>query len=171
MNAHSTPPNIPPTPRFKPTPRFHRWLAGFGQTTATALLLLLTFSAGNAAAQVATNCISVICPPQVITNWICNDVAQPVPYPLVVSNSCPNLPFAVVCNPPAGTPLPPGATTVNCTVTAGGAVVANCRFTVRVLIDDVPPELTQARLWLVESSRIGFAIGLDLLGVSAPESM
>ncbi len=36
---------------------------------------------------------------------------------------------------------------------------------------DVPPELTQARLWLVEAARIGFAIGLDLLGVSAPESM
>jgi arginyl-tRNA synthetase len=30
---------------------------------------------------------------------------------------------------------------------------------------------TQARLWLVESTRIGLAIGLDLLGVSAPDSM
>jgi arginyl-tRNA synthetase len=41
----------------------------------------------------------------------------------------------------------------------------------RVLGDDVPPGTTQARLWLVESTRIGLAIGLDLLGVSAPESM
>ncbi|HET8618640.1 MAG TPA: arginine--tRNA ligase [Acidimicrobiales bacterium] len=41
----------------------------------------------------------------------------------------------------------------------------------RVLGDDVPPALTQARLWLVEASRIGFAVGLDLLGVAAPESM
>ena len=40
-----------------------------------------------------------------------------------------------------------------------------------VMGDGVSPELTQARLWLVESSRIGFAIGLDLLGVSAPETM
>lgn len=39
------------------------------------------------------------------------------------------------------------------------------------VIGDVPAELTQARLWLVESARIGFAIGLDLLGVSAPEQM
>jgi arginyl-tRNA synthetase len=39
------------------------------------------------------------------------------------------------------------------------------------VIGDVPPALTQARLWLVESARIGFAIGLDLLGVSAPERM
>ena len=39
------------------------------------------------------------------------------------------------------------------------------------VIGDVPAELTQARLWLVESARVGFAIGLDLLGVSAPESM
>ena len=39
------------------------------------------------------------------------------------------------------------------------------------VIGDVPPEVTQARLWLVEAARIGFAIGLDLLGVSAPERM
>jgi arginyl-tRNA synthetase len=41
----------------------------------------------------------------------------------------------------------------------------------RVLGEEVPTELTQARLWLVETARIGFAIGLDLLGVAAPESM
>ena len=40
-----------------------------------------------------------------------------------------------------------------------------------VMGTDVPPELTQARLWLVEASRVGLAIGLGLLGVSAPESM
>ncbi|MEX2293750.1 MAG: arginine--tRNA ligase [Acidimicrobiales bacterium] len=39
------------------------------------------------------------------------------------------------------------------------------------VIGDVAPELTQARLWLVEGARTGLAIGLDLLGVSAPESM
>ena len=41
----------------------------------------------------------------------------------------------------------------------------------RVLGSDVDPGLTQARLWLVEAARIGFAIGTDLLGVTAPESM
>ncbi|MEM9713969.1 MAG: arginine--tRNA ligase [Actinomycetota bacterium] len=40
-----------------------------------------------------------------------------------------------------------------------------------VVGDDIPVELTNARLWLVEVSRIGLAIGLDLLGVSAPEEM
>jgi arginyl-tRNA synthetase len=35
----------------------------------------------------------------------------------------------------------------------------------------ISPELTQARLWLVEATRVGLAIGLDLLGVSAPDSM
>ena len=40
-----------------------------------------------------------------------------------------------------------------------------------VLGDGIAPELTQARLWLVEAAEIGLAIGLDLLGVSAPESM
>jgi len=40
-----------------------------------------------------------------------------------------------------------------------------------VLGDGIAPELTQARLWLVEAAENGLAIGLDLLGVSAPESM
>jgi arginyl-tRNA synthetase len=40
-----------------------------------------------------------------------------------------------------------------------------------VMGDEVAPELTQARLWLVEVAEIGLRIGLDLLGVSAPESM
>ncbi len=40
-----------------------------------------------------------------------------------------------------------------------------------ILADDVDPAMAQARLWLVEASRIGLAIGLGLLGVSAPEEM
>ncbi|HTZ08513.1 MAG TPA: arginine--tRNA ligase [Acidimicrobiales bacterium] len=40
-----------------------------------------------------------------------------------------------------------------------------------VLADAVGEELGQARLWLVEAARVGFVIGLGLLGVSAPESM
>jgi arginyl-tRNA synthetase len=37
--------------------------------------------------------------------------------------------------------------------------------------DDIPPEVTQARLWLVEAAAVGLNIGLDLLGVSAPDAM
>ncbi len=40
-----------------------------------------------------------------------------------------------------------------------------------VVADSVDPALSQARLWLVEAVRIGLAIGLDLLGVAAPDSM
>lgn len=40
-----------------------------------------------------------------------------------------------------------------------------------VLADDVDAPLGQARMWLVEGTRIGLAIGLGLLGVSAPEAM
>jgi arginyl-tRNA synthetase len=40
-----------------------------------------------------------------------------------------------------------------------------------VLHSDVAEDLTQARLWLVESARIGLGIGLELLGVAAPEKM
>lgn len=44
-------------------------------------------------------------------------------------------------------------------------------FDCPILREDVEPALTQARLWLVEAARIGLAIGLDLLGVTAPEEM
>ncbi len=40
-----------------------------------------------------------------------------------------------------------------------------------ILADDVDPARAQARLWLVEATRVGLAIGLGLLGVSAPETM
>jgi arginyl-tRNA synthetase len=40
-----------------------------------------------------------------------------------------------------------------------------------ILADDVDPSLAQARLWLVEATRIGLDIGLGLLGVTAPEAM
>jgi arginyl-tRNA synthetase len=40
-----------------------------------------------------------------------------------------------------------------------------------VMGEGVSPELTQARLSLVESASVGLQIGLDLLGVSAPEHM
>ena len=41
----------------------------------------------------------------------------------------------------------------------------------RVLGEGVDPGLSQARLWLVEATRVGLAIGLGLLGASAPDSM
>jgi arginyl-tRNA synthetase len=37
--------------------------------------------------------------------------------------------------------------------------------------DDPATDLTYARLWLVEATRIVLASGLELLGVSAPERM
>ena len=40
-----------------------------------------------------------------------------------------------------------------------------------VMGEGIGDDLTQARLWLVEASRIGLVVGLDLLGVSAPEEM
>jgi arginyl-tRNA synthetase len=40
-----------------------------------------------------------------------------------------------------------------------------------ILADGVDPELVQARLWLVEATRIGLAIGLGLLGVASPEEL
>jgi arginyl-tRNA synthetase len=47
----------------------------------------------------------------------------------------------------------------------------DCRVLGAPGTDDIPPEVTQARLWLVEAAAVGLAIGLDLLGISAPDSM
>ncbi len=40
-----------------------------------------------------------------------------------------------------------------------------------VVGEGISPELTAARLWLVEAARVGLAIAMDLLGVAAPERM
>ena len=40
-----------------------------------------------------------------------------------------------------------------------------------ILSPGVEEPVRQARLWLVEGTRIGLAIGLGLLGVDSPESM
>jgi arginyl-tRNA synthetase len=40
-----------------------------------------------------------------------------------------------------------------------------------ILRDDVEEHTRQARLWLAEAGRIGLAVGLHVLGASAPESM
>ena len=40
-----------------------------------------------------------------------------------------------------------------------------------ILHSEVPPDVRDARLCLTEGTRIGLAIGLDLLGVGAPEAM
>jgi len=40
-----------------------------------------------------------------------------------------------------------------------------------VLSDELDPRLSQARMWLVEGARVALVVGLDLLGVSAPEEM
>jgi arginyl-tRNA synthetase len=40
-----------------------------------------------------------------------------------------------------------------------------------VMGDGVSPELTQARLQLASAASVGLLVGLDLLGVSAPEQM
>ncbi len=40
-----------------------------------------------------------------------------------------------------------------------------------ILAEGVDPDLAQARWWLAEAARVGIAVALNLLGVTAPESM
>ena len=130
---------------FAPLLNHYCRLARRSRLLAGAFLLLWLAAAGGAAAQgTVTNCLTVICPPPIVTNYICGDVFVPQNYPIIISNSCPNLPFQVNCNPPPGTPLGVGVHLVQCVVTAGaagGTVVARCDFRIVVIRDTVPPEI------------------------------
>jgi hypothetical protein len=104
-----------------------------------ALLLWISLSVNAGAQTVSNDCVRVICPPQLVTNFTCDDVVTPTAYPLIISNKCPGVAVSVFCNPPVGTPLPLGANPVHCVVTANGVVVGVCDFTVLVLKDMTPP--------------------------------
>ena len=95
----------------------------------------------QSSAQSITNCVTVICPPQVVTNYTCGDVYTPAAYPIIVSNNCPGFQVQVNCNPPPGTPLGVGAHPIHCVVTANGQVLANCDFWIIVERDTTPPEI------------------------------
>ena len=141
MNAHPMTRKIPEARRLTATQNFSCSLAGAGRLLSGAVLLLLALLAGGrgASAQTITNCLTVICPPPVVTNYICGDVFTPTGYPIIVSNNCPAVAFQVNCNPPPGTPLGLGTHPINCVLTAGGVVVAQCAFTIVVIRDTVPP--------------------------------
>ena len=143
MNAHPTNQWTPETRRSVAAQNFSCSLAGAGRLLTGTLLLLLALLAGgrNASAQNITNCFNIICPPAVVTNYICGDVFTPTSYPIIVSNSCPNVSFTVNCNPPIGTPLGLGAHPINCVVVANGVVVGQCAFTIVVIKDVTPPTI------------------------------
>ena len=128
-----------------PSPKVQNFLcaiASAGKLLAGFLLLALAVS-GTARAQQGNDCYTILCPSNQV-KWICSPTNQvPLgPYPIqIISNHCPNpTPVAVSCFPPPSTlALAPGVYPVNCTVTAGGVVIAQCAFQVIVRIDDEPP--------------------------------
>ena len=144
MNAHPTNQWIPETRRSAAAQNFSCSLAGAGRLLTGTLLLLLALLAGgrNASAQAITNCFDIICPPAVVTNYICGDSYTPTSYGIIISNSCPNVSYTVNCNPPVGTPLGLGSHPINCVVTANGVVVGQCAFTIVVIKDVTPPTIT-----------------------------
>jgi len=112
---------------------------------ATMIVLLLSIflgSSSNGSAQVVVppDCLEVICPPDVVTNYTCGDVVAFQP-PITVSNNCPGLNVQVVCNPPVGAPLPVGVHNVQCAVGSGGQIFARCEFRVVVIRDTERPEI------------------------------
>lgn len=111
-----------------------KWIGG--------LIVMLATAAGLSGQVISNDCLTVTCPPDLVTNYTCSDVFVPQQYPVIVSNRCPGLAYQVNCTPPAGTPLGLGAHPIDCVVVAGGTVVAQCHFTILVLRDTVPPVIT-----------------------------
>src|SRR5215218_4822289 len=113
--------------------RSRLWLA--------ALFLVFMAAVSQSSAQSLTNCVTVICPPQLVTNYTCGEFYTPATYPITVSNACTGVQVQVNCNPPPGTPLGVGAHPIHCVVTANGVVVANCDFWIFVERDTEPPSI------------------------------
>ena len=115
-----------------------------GRLFATSLFFLFVAGLANLSAQTATNCVTVICPPNVVTNFTCDDTFTPAAYPLVVSNRCTNVQFQVSCNPPPGTPLPVGNNPIHCEVYVNGAIVGACDFIASSAMSRPPPSFARA---------------------------
>ncbi len=85
---------------------------------------------------------SITCPANITVGTDAGVCTAVVNYPApMASDNCPLPPGAVVCTPSSGTAFPKGTTTVNCTITDGAGLTANCSFTVTVN-DVTPPVIT-----------------------------
>ena len=76
------------------------------------------------------NCISISCPPDMVTNTCAAGVAVWYNFPIPTS-TCANL-ASVVCTPPPGSVFPVGTTVVTCTATDTLGNAATCSFKVTV---------------------------------------
>jgi hypothetical protein len=116
-----------------------------GSTTVTCTA---TDEAGNTAS--CTFKVDVILdttPPQIVcpdtlVAWACSPNGGIVNYPLPTATDDCDTNVTVVCNPPSGTPFPPGSTTVTCTARDDCDHVSTCQFRVVVRVDTEPPRLT-----------------------------
>ena len=107
-----------------------------------ALFAVMLFGYGSQANAQIANCVTVICPPDLVTNYTCDDVVIFQNPPLLVTNNCPGFNVQIVCQPPLGSPLPLGATQVRCAVMGPNQqIFETCSFTILVVRDTVPPEI------------------------------
>jgi Family of unknown function (DUF6345)/HYR domain len=98
---------------------------------ASCLFLFTAMAGAQTTAPLNLRC------PTNVTLWTCSDVAvwtTPLPVP---SGGCSN--YNVVCQPPVGTALPIGATTVMCRVFDACQNSDTCTFTITVRRDTEPP--------------------------------
>ena len=144
MRTRSFVPVTPTSPVWRCCSLLSQSLAAGKKLGATLALLvaLLLGSAGQASAQIVPipDCLDIICPPDVVTNYTCSDVVVLQPG-VIVSNNCPNLSVQVICTPPAGTLLPLGVHNVTCNVVGNGQIIKRCEFRVVVIRDTEPPDI------------------------------
>jgi hypothetical protein len=77
------------------------------------------------------HCVSIACPPNVVTNTCAGGVVVAYPTPNA-SSGCGNI-VSVTCTPPAGSVFPVGNTVVTCTAVDTQGNAATCSFTVTVV--------------------------------------
>ena len=100
-------------------------------------------------------CLSIQCPPNILTNCTMSG-GTPVSFTVEATNQCTGG-VTVTCDPPSGSPFPPGITTVLCRADPPRGEPVFCSFTVEVL-DEVAPTINCPTNLLVEAQSLAGAI-------------
>jgi hypothetical protein len=81
----------------------------------------------------------IVCPTAPVVRWICTN-GTPIHFPVTATDDC-DTNVTIVCNPPSGSPLPPGDHVVVCDAIDDCGKRDRCQFVISVRPDTEPPKI------------------------------
>lgn len=81
----------------------------------------------------------IVCPTAPVVRWICTN-GTPIHFPVTATDDC-DTNVTIVCNPPSGSPLPPGDHVVFCDAIDDCGKRDRCQFVISVRPDTEPPRI------------------------------